>query len=218
MIAGNWRGGRLGRRGPADQARLAWPWGLAVDAVGNVFVADEGIHRVRPIDAASGIIETVAGTGVEGGSGDGGPANEAQLAWPAGVAIDMAGNIFVAERGIHRVRRIDAASGIIETVAGPACGLLGGRRPGRPGAAGRSSGTWRWTRAATCSWRIRGTTGCAGSTAVSGMIETVAGTGVEGGSGDGGPANEAQLAWPAGLAIDAAGISSWWTEATTTSA
>ena len=89
---------------------------MAVDADGNLFIADEGNHRIRRVDS-SGIITTIAGTGERGFSGDGGPAVEAQLDHPRGVAVDTAGNLYIADKSNHRIRRVDP-SGTITTIAG----------------------------------------------------------------------------------------------------
>ena len=95
------------------------PQGLAVDAAGNLFIADQGNSRIRRVDAATGVITTVAGTGTAGYGGDGGPATDAALVSGAGgVALDAAGNLFIADGGNNRVRRVDAATGIFTTVAG----------------------------------------------------------------------------------------------------
>ena len=115
-FAGTGNRGSDGDGGPAAHARLADPHGIAVDMVGNVFVAEWDGHRVRRIDG-SGIITTFAGTGDRGSGGDGGPAIEAQFERPLGIAADTAGNIYVAEDHGQRLRRIDA-SGVITTYAG----------------------------------------------------------------------------------------------------
>ena len=116
QIAGSWRWGFAGDGGPAIKAQLNTPSDVAVDADGNLYIADENNHRIRRVDA-SGIITTTAGTGVEGFSGDGGPAVKAQLAGPRGVAVDAAGNLFIADHGNHRIRKVDP-SGTITTIAG----------------------------------------------------------------------------------------------------
>ena len=112
--------------GPATEARFYWPLGLAADSAGNVYVADTGSDRVRRIDAATGVVETVAGTGERGFSGDGGPAVGARLNSPGDVAVDGAGNLYVADTRNHRIRRVDAATGVIRTVAGNGEPALGG--------------------------------------------------------------------------------------------
>jgi len=91
---------------------------FAVDASGNIFIADGNNHRVRRIDAGTGMITTVAGTGVPGFSGDGGSATAALLNFPYGVDLDVHGNILIADGQNNRIRRVDATTGIINTVAG----------------------------------------------------------------------------------------------------
>ncbi len=115
-IAGTGVRGYFGDGGPAIQAQLNWPRGIAVDAAGNVYVADSENHRVRRIDP-SGTITTVAGTGRAGYTGDGVQATASALNWPTGVALDSAGNLYVAEPQSHRVRKI-TPGGIISTFAG----------------------------------------------------------------------------------------------------
>ena len=101
----------------ATEAFLTSPRGVAVDDHGNVYIADTENHRVRKVDAESGVITTIAGTGEEGYGGDEGPAAEAKLNWPTGVAVDDAGNVYIADRNNERVRRVDP-EGIITTFAG----------------------------------------------------------------------------------------------------
>lgn len=115
-VAGTSEEGRSGDGGPAIEARLNRPHGLAIDDSGNIYIADTDNHLIRRVDA-SGMISTVAGTGEAGYSGDGRSATEAQLDEPHAVAIDPAGNVFIADTGNRTVRRVDAA-GIITTVAG----------------------------------------------------------------------------------------------------
>src|SRR5438477_2156499 len=110
--------GFAGDGGPAQAALLNGPFDVAFDRAGNLCFSDTFNHRIRRVDARSGGITTVAGNGEPGYSGDGGPAMRASLNEPYGIAIDRAGNIFVADRLNRRVRRIDAASGIITTLAG----------------------------------------------------------------------------------------------------
>jgi len=103
---------------PATTAKLNFPQGVAVDAAGNIYIADRDNQRVRKVEVATGNIVTVAGTGSAGYNGDGIPASGARVNSPAGVAVDSAGNIFIADRDNERVRKVDAATGIITTVAG----------------------------------------------------------------------------------------------------
>ena len=109
--------GFSGDGGPATQAALSnQPFGVAVDRIGNVYIADTYNHRIRKVDA-TGIITTVAGIGSAGYSGDGGPAANARLNFPHGVALDAAGNIYIADSANGRIRKI-SSDGIITTVAG----------------------------------------------------------------------------------------------------
>ena len=120
IVAGTGAIGFSGDGGPATEAQLNWPMGVAVDHSGNIFIADAPHNnRVRRIDALTGIVNTIAGNGQRGYSGDGGPAALAQLNTPDGcsVAVDARGNVYVLDAGNRRVRKIDT-SGIITTVAG----------------------------------------------------------------------------------------------------
>jgi sugar lactone lactonase YvrE len=116
-VAGNGVAAYSGDGGPATSAALSVPAGVVVDSAGNVLVADMGNQVVRKF-APGGNISTVAGTGKKGFTGDGGPATSAQLSQPRAVAIDSGGNIFIADMGNNRVRRVDAVTGIITTVVG----------------------------------------------------------------------------------------------------
>ncbi|MBI5593096.1 MAG: hypothetical protein HY881_21730 [Deltaproteobacteria bacterium] len=115
-VVGNGVCGYSGDKGPATQAALSYPTGVAVDSSGNVYIVDLGNNRIRKVDT-SGIITTVAGNGAEVYSGDGGPAIQAALNWPASVAVDNSGNIYIADSYNNRIRKVDI-SGIITTVAG----------------------------------------------------------------------------------------------------
>jgi sugar lactone lactonase YvrE len=115
-IAGNSRPGFSGDGGPAVRAQLSSPVGLALDAAGNLYIADSGNHRIRRV-APNGVIVTVAGSGAAGFSGDGGPAASAQFSAPTGVAVDSGGNLYIADTGNHRVRKV-TPDGIVTTVAG----------------------------------------------------------------------------------------------------
>src|SRR6185369_9903081 len=117
-VAGSGNIGFSGDGGPATRANLTGPTDVAVDAAGNIFIADAGNHRIRRVDIRTGIITTVAGSGIAGFSGDGGRATSANLNIPFGVSIDGAGNLFIADTGNSRVRRVDARTGIITTFAG----------------------------------------------------------------------------------------------------
>ena len=125
-VAGNGVGGYGGDNGPASSAEIEDPEGLAVDAAGNIYFADQQNNIVRKVDT-NGIITTIAGTPgtIEGFSGDNGPATAAQLAGPSGVDIDSAGNVYIGDWGNNRVRMVSPA-GIITTVAGTAMGGYNG--------------------------------------------------------------------------------------------
>jgi sugar lactone lactonase YvrE len=115
-IAGNGTSGYSGDGGPATSAELASPNGISVDALGNVYIADDGNNRIRKV-APNGNITTIAGNGTSGYSGDGGPATSAELASPNSVAVDTAGNLYIADDGNNRIRRVDL-TGTITTIAG----------------------------------------------------------------------------------------------------
>lgn len=111
-------GSDFGDGGPATSASLGYPYGIAIDAVGNLFIADADYNRVRRVDAATGIITTVAGNGTYGYYGDGGLATVAALRRPADVALDPGGNLLIVDYNNQRIRRVDVVTGIITTVAG----------------------------------------------------------------------------------------------------
>ncbi|MEO6629106.1 MAG: hypothetical protein ABIP03_11130, partial [Aquihabitans sp.] len=115
-VAGNGTRGFSGDGGPATNAEINRPFGVAVDASGNLFIADTFNGRVRKVDTL-GTITTVAGAGTNGFSGDGGPATSAQLYQPVAVSVDGGGNLYIADLGNQRVRKVDTL-GVITTVAG----------------------------------------------------------------------------------------------------
>jgi sugar lactone lactonase YvrE len=125
--------GFAGDGGPAARALLNGPFDIAFDAAGNLYFSDTFNNRIRRVDARSGYISTVAGNGDKGYAGDGGPATAAALNEPYGVAVDRAGNLYTADRLNRRVRRIDARSGTITTLAGTGEAAYGG--DGGPAAA-----------------------------------------------------------------------------------
>jgi len=192
--------GWIGDGGPATLAILRQPGGVAADNRGNLYIAETGGHRVRKLDRA-GVITTVAGTGIAGFSGDGGPATAAQLSSPYGLAVDARGNLYIADLGNARVRRVDA-NGNISTVAGGGSLAPG---PANEGAAATSmllnsprnllaideGGLYISDFGGHRVFEL----------STSGLLTTVAGTGTPGYSGDGGMAASAQLAYPAGLVV-----------------
>ncbi len=204
-VAGTGLGGFNGDGIPATSARLANPVGVAVDSAGNLIIADTLNHRIRRVDATTGVITTVAGNGIQGFSGDGGPATSARLNDPIAVGVDSAGNLYIADTFNLRIRRVDAATGIITTVAGT--GLSGFNGDGIPATSAHLDtpqgvaldGAGNLFIADTLVHRIRRVD------AVTGIITTVAGTGLSGSSGDGGPATSARLGNPFGVAMDNTG-------------
>ena len=198
-IAGTGTCGFSGDGGSAALAQLCSPFAVAVDAAGNVYFTDLGNARVRRIAAGTGLITTIAGTGGTGPRGDGGLATAARLFSAIDVAVDAAGNVFIADAADGRVRRVDAITRLIDTVAGggalgdggPAVGALVDPR----GLAVNASGDLFIADAAAN--RVRMVSG--------GVITTIAGTGVAGFGGDTGPATAAMLQAPSRLALDAAG-------------
>ncbi len=117
-VAGNGTYGSSGDGGPATSAELYVPIGVFVDSSGNIFIADTNNNRIQEVVAPTGTIQTIAGNGTFGFSGDGGPATGAQLAEPKGVYVDSLGNLFIADTYNSRIREVDATTGVIQTVAG----------------------------------------------------------------------------------------------------
>ena len=116
-VAGNGVSGNQGDGGQAVNASLTGPLDVAVSRTGMLYVTDKYDHRVRAINLKTGIISTLAGTGVSGYSGDAGPATSAQLSYPLGLAVDSAGNVFIGDYGNNRIRMVQS-NGIIVTVMG----------------------------------------------------------------------------------------------------
>jgi DNA-binding beta-propeller fold protein YncE len=125
-VAGRGTNRHEGDGGPATSSDVQLPSALAVDQAGNVFIVQAGENRVRRVDARTGAISTVAGTAAPGSGGDGGPATKAGLYGPSGVAVDREGNLFISEAFSRRIRRVDAVTGIITTVAGTGARGFGG--------------------------------------------------------------------------------------------
>jgi sugar lactone lactonase YvrE len=201
-VAGTGAVGFSGDGQPATGALLNRPTGLGTDAAGNLYIADSDNHRIRRV-SPNGVITTIAGTGTGGFSGDGGQATSAQLSFPDDVAVDAAGNVYIADAGNHRLRKV-SPSGVITTIAGTGT-------PGFSGDGGQAA-------SAQLAFPRGVATGPDGTVYVAdgsgprvraitpaGTIATVAGNGVEGYSGDGGPAIVASLDRPAGLAVDLSG-------------
>ena len=200
-------GGFAGDGGAATSAQLNRPTGLVVDAGGNIFIADSSNHRIRRV-AANGTISTVAGNGVQAYSGENVDATNAALQFPVGIAIDSSGNLYIADGRNHVIRRV-SSSRIINTVAGNGAG------------AGTDTGTFSGDGGSATSaglntpedvtvdaggtlfiadagnYRVRRVSG--------GVITTIAGTGTDGFSGDGGAAVNAMLNFPWSVGLDGGG-------------
>ncbi len=194
-----------GDGGPATEAGFFQPTALALDKSGNVYLATD--HRIRKVDVATGIINTVIGTGKNRSTGDDGPAIEATLAEPVGITLDSAGNIFIVESGSTLIRRVDGATGVITTVAGGGIGnplekIFGDGGPATEAliklpndvAVDNQGNLYIST-----DNRVRKID------AATGIITTFAGMGERGLDGDGGPAASAGLAEPRGVAVDSRG-------------
>ena len=204
-IAGDGSFAFRGDNGPAFNASLRRPRGIVVDSQDNIYIADSENHRVRKIAASNGFITTVAGNGVGGYSGDGGSATGASLLFPEGVAVDSQGNVYIADTGNHRIRRVDGATSVITTVAGD--GTAGYSGDGGPAEAASLqspegidvTGQGVLLIGDTLNDRVRVVDPTTGS------ISTIAGNGIFALTGDNGPATSASLRWPRGLVSDSQG-------------
>jgi sugar lactone lactonase YvrE len=203
LVAGNSSQGYSGDGSLAVNAQLYHPFGLALDAAGNIIIADCFNNAVRKVTAATGIISTIAGTITSGFSGDGGPATAALLAGPSAVAFDAAGNLFIADYSNNRIRKINT-SGTISTYAGNGTGAFGG-----DGGLATAASLWIPTGVGVDAAgnvyiadhnnaRIR-------MVNTSGTITTIAGNGSMTDSGDGGPAISAGMSLPEEIAVDPVG-------------
>jgi len=194
----------VGDGGPATSAVLYQAEGIASDAMGNLYISDAADHRVRKVTPA-GVISTVAGNGFAGFSGDGGPASAAQLNSPYGLAVDGIGQLYIADLGNARVRRVDL-NGNISTVAGGGSLAAGGANDGTEATLLALSAPRNLAWDGAGSIYISDFTGQrVYRLASDGTLTTAAGTGVAGYSGDGMAALNAELAYPAGIAVDRSG-------------
>jgi sugar lactone lactonase YvrE len=204
VVAGTGTYGNGGDGGLATAAGLSNPSGVAVDKAGNLYIADTNNERIRMVSAATGVITTIAGPGVPYSLGDGGPAISAFVV-PNGLAIDSAGNLYIADSTDNRIRMITAKTGIISTVAG--------------GGTANELGDGGLATAAYLSYPYDVRLDSAGNLYISdtfnarirkvdastGLISTVAGNGIFGNTGDGGPATSAEISVTEGIAVDGAG-------------
>jgi DNA-binding beta-propeller fold protein YncE len=199
-IAGNGQRTYGGDGGPAPEGSLNMPHEIAFDTRRNIYIAERDNHVVRKIDAKTRVLSTFAGTGVAGFSGDGGPAAKAQLRQPHSIAVDPAGRLLICDIGNHRIRSVDFSTGVIETYGG-----TGERQPTPDGAPLKGTPLngprtmvldydgmiYLALREGNAIYRID---------RKAGTLHHLAGTGEQGYSGDGGPARQAKLAGPKGLA------------------
>ena len=194
--------GYSGDNGPALNSQFSYPYGIDVDSIGNIYVADNGNNCIRKIDTA-GIITTVAGIGSLGYSGDNGLATSAQLYYPYDVAVDSKGNIFICDYANNRIRKVDTA-GIITTVAGNG-------NPGFSGDGGLATNA-KLDRPLSVDVDHQGNIYISDGYNLRirkvdtlGIITTFAGNGIYGFAGDGGPADSASFRYTYSMAFDAAG-------------
>ena len=203
-VAGNGAQGDSGDNGPATAAELNAPAGLAVDSVGDLFIADSNDNRIREVNSATGLITTVAGNGTQGYGGDNGPATAAELWDPAGIAVDAAGDLFIADYNNARIREVDLSTDVITTFAGGGGLGLGDNAPATAAKLYYPSAVTLDT-AGNLFIADYGNDRIREVNHASGAITTVAGNGTGGFAGDNGLATAAELAIPAGVAVDSAG-------------
>ena len=204
-VAGTGRKGYAGDGGPATQAMLNEPYEVRFDSRGNMLILEMQNHVIRRVDAQSGTIATLAGDGVAGDRGDGGPARQARLRQPHSFCLDGKDNIYVADLANHRVRRIDATTGRIETVAGNGKKALphdGGSARDEPfltpqGLVVRGENLWIASVSGQSLWRLH---------LKRGTIHRVAGTGKKGLTGDGGDPLKATFDGPRGMMMSSSGV------------
>jgi hypothetical protein len=201
-VAGTGAAGNTGDDGPATDAQLNTPGGLAVTADGGFLIADSGNNEVRKVSAA-GVITQVAGTGAAGNTGDDGPATDAQLNTPGGLAVTADGGFLIADSGNNVVRKVSAA-GVITRVAGT--GAQGNTGDDGPGTDAQLNSPVGVAVTADGGFLIADFgNSVVRKVSAAGVITRVAGTGAAGNGGDDGPATNAQLNLPGGLAVTADG-------------
>jgi sugar lactone lactonase YvrE len=200
-LAGTGTPGYNGDGTLATSSQVNLPPSSRPDIYGNVYIADRGNHRIRKIDAITGIISTIARTGVAGFSGDGGPAISAQLSSPVGLAVMHDGTLFISDYGNNRIRKI-SPDGLISTYAGT--GIAGFQGDGGLASNARINNAWGLTFDNDSNLYIadRGNDRVRKIDFATNIIITVAGTGTAGYSGDAGPAVSANLNKPISIAFD----------------
>lgn len=200
-VAGDGEKGYAGDGGPALQAKLREPYEVRFDATGDLYFVERLNAVVRKVTLKTGVISTVAGTGTEGFSGDGGPATKAQMKQPHSIGFDRAGDLYICDIGNHRIRKVNMKTGVISTFAGtgekkptPDGALLAGTPLNGPRAIDfdKNNDMWLALREGNAIYRIE---------MAAGKIYHVAGTGKSGFTGNGGPAKEATLSGPKGISV-----------------
>lgn len=185
----------------ALSAQLTFPSGICLDEPGNLlYISDAGNYRIRKVDLATNIISTVAGTGVQGMTGDGGLAVNAQIGWVSGITVDSAGNIFFSDPQ-GRIRTIDVNSGIITTFAGTSPGFSGDGGPALSAALSEAIALCFDKEFANLYFADYGNGVIRKIEMSSSLIETIAGGATSGWVGNGGPATWATLDGPAGVCV-----------------
>jgi NHL repeat len=204
-VAGTAQPGYSGDGGPATQAQLNSPYGIALDTANNLYIVDRLNACIRVVEATTGVIHTIAGTGQPGYSGDDGPAPQAQLQEPNDIALDSHGRAFIADVRDHRVRVVDLASGIITTFAGT--GEAGSSGDGGPAHRAALFGPRALAFGPTGDLYIclRNDHKVRQVDLRTGIIRTVAGTGERGYTGDHGSALQATFNGPKEIAVDGQG-------------
>ena len=209
VIAGLFSAGYAGDNGLATLAKLNQPQGICIDAAGNIYIADQGNNCIRKVTAATGVITTIAGTGVAGYTGDGGPATSATLQSPLAICVNSAGDIFFSDQGSgtfsgEYIRKINATTGVISTIAGNGGGASGDGGPAISAGIGNVNGICVdgsadiYINDISCS--------CRKITMSTGIITTVAGSdATDGYNGDGINSILSLLNYPHGLCVDATG-------------
>lgn len=202
-IAGTGSSGYTGDGGAATSAKLNSPYGIALDASGNLYFSDNAENVVRKIDISTRIITTIAGTGAAATSGDGAAATAAGLNGPTGLAFDAAGNLYIVETAGNCIRKINS-SGVISTIAGT--GVASSTGDGSAATAATLNGPSGITIDATGNIYIsEGDGHRVRMINTSGNISTLVGNGTSSSAGDGGLATDAKVRRPAGLALDGSG-------------